>query len=349
MMQHKLLISELVSRGRIPATKEGARKWLIRFDVPFAEQQVQGGLAYAVILSGLPELERRAVLEHQVETVALHGGQYDEAAHAAYLAAPASVRAKAESRAAIMRVLRAFDQTTGWIESLSILDKEFDSNLLSKVTLKRYLKLVKDVDPINFAPALLPNHRTEGPPKAPTDDKAWSLFMTIIREAAPTIPLVQAWRDVRDIAKAQGLQWPSYSIVFRRWTALPMAQQFAARYGKTETVTVSAGNKGCQRAFWVTFARSKSRNTRHSTSRLLSEYGCHLKPCATREKSALPTEKTMADHLRLANTPESPRREIGDFIMTETAHDVYRSLDLVRKIGGPAMTIDCGHSRGGEV
>ena len=52
--------------------------------------------------------------------------------------------------------------------------------------------------------------------------------------------------------------------------------------------------------------------------------------------------------LRLANTQEQPRRETGDFIMTETAHDVYRSLDLVRKIGGPAMTMIAGIPGAGE-
>ena len=135
-----------------------------------------------------------------------------------------------------MRVLRALGLTTGWTDRLSVLEKKFGSNIPSKVTLKRYLKLVKNVDPVNFAPALLPDYRTEGGPKAATDDKAWSLFMTIVRDSAPTFPLVQAWRDVRDIAKVQGLKWPSYSTVFRRWTALPMAQQFAARYGKTETI-----------------------------------------------------------------------------------------------------------------
>ena len=80
-MQQKLLISELVGQGRISATKVGARKWLTRFGIPFAEHPVQGGVAHTVVLH-LPEQERRAVLERQVEALSLPSEQYDDAAHA---------------------------------------------------------------------------------------------------------------------------------------------------------------------------------------------------------------------------------------------------------------------------
>ena len=50
----------------------------------------------------------------------------------------------------------------------------------------------------------------------------------------------------------------------------------------------------------------------------------------------------MADHLRLAKTNDAPRRELGAFVMTETARDIHRSLDLVSQIGGAAMTMVAG-------
>ncbi len=51
----------------------------------------------------------------------------------------------------------------------------------------------------------------------------------------------------------------------------------------------------------------------------------------------------MADHLRLANATDAPpRRDPGDFAITETARDIFRSVDLVRQIGGAAMTMVAG-------
>jgi putative transposase len=229
-------VNRTLGIGDIPKDKTSALKWMRRNDIALTSIDVDGGKAFVVPLADLPKRERIAFLELEIERAGLNIGQYDDAAHVVYLSAPASIRAAAEYRASTVRVLRSLGVETSWNDRLVILRKKFGDDAPSKVTLKRYLALVKDVDPINFAPALMPKYKTHGAPKAATDDKAWSLFMTIVRDAAPTFPLVQAWRDVRDIAKAQGLKWPSYSTVFRRWTALPMAQQLAARYGKTETV-----------------------------------------------------------------------------------------------------------------
>lgn len=49
----------------------------------------------------------------------------------------------------------------------------------------------------------------------------------------------------------------------------------------------------------------------------------------------------MAELLRIANAQSRPRRQ-GDFVETETARDIYRSLDLVRTLPGPALTIISG-------
>ncbi|MFN9939108.1 MAG: DNA-binding domain-containing protein, partial [bacterium] len=91
------------------------------------------------------------------------------------------------------------------------------------------------MDPINFAPALLPRY-TGGRDGAPMSREAWAFFMTTIRDAGPQFPLRQAWRDVRDVARKRGWAWPSFPTVWRRWNALPIAAQLHARVGRDEAV-----------------------------------------------------------------------------------------------------------------
>jgi len=49
----------------------------------------------------------------------------------------------------------------------------------------------------------------------------------------------------------------------------------------------------------------------------------------------------MTQHLRIANAGIVPR-EIGDWAETETAQDIWRSLELVREVDQPAMTMIAG-------
>lgn len=71
--------------------------------------------------------------------------------------------------------------------------------------------------------------------RAPVSPEAWSCSLTILRDAAAEFPMRAAWRDVRDIAKLRGSDWPSFSTSYRRWSALPTSQRWAARYGHEET------------------------------------------------------------------------------------------------------------------
>lgn len=231
----KIAVQKLLGVGTIPQDRTAAKRWLDAQSVPFAICNLDRRRPVSVLLSDLPEQERLAVIERELVTAGLEMGQYDEAAHKEYLAAPASIRSKAEKRAAFVRELWIMGPDIGWSERLKILRKKFGDHTPSKMTLKRYLTAVKGVDPVNFAPALMPGYQTSGAPRSEVDDNAWSLFMTIIRDAAPTFPLKQAWRDVRDIAASKGWAWPSYTTAYRRWAALPVAQQRAARYGKAET------------------------------------------------------------------------------------------------------------------
>ncbi|WP_162497504.1 DNA-binding domain-containing protein, partial [Roseovarius dicentrarchi] len=160
-------------------------------------------------------------------------GTYDDDAHASYLAASASLRAKAERRAAMVRLLKAVGSEVSWGDRLRLVRAKFGTEGTDKRTLQRYLNTVEGVDPINYAPALLPGHKGS-PVRASTSNDAWRCFMTIIRDASKDFPLIQAWRDVRDIAAQKGWDWPSYATVFRRWSALTPAQQLTARLGREE-------------------------------------------------------------------------------------------------------------------
>ena len=228
--------NSVVGLGSIPTCRKNAKRWLERAGVAFTWLKTEGGDAPHISLADLPEPERIAYLEREITAKALPQGEYDDAAHSAYLAAPVSIRSEAERRAAYVRILTKLGVSVGWDERLRILRNEFGENTPSKVTLKRYLKAVKGVGPINFAPALMPDYKTGGAPRVELSDEAFSLFMTIVKKAAPTFPLKQAWRDVRDIAKVNGLAWPSFPTVYRRWKALPLEQQLVARNGKSNTV-----------------------------------------------------------------------------------------------------------------
>lgn len=52
------------------------------------------------------------------------------------------------------------------------------------------------------------------------------------------VPAQQAWRDVRDVAKVRGWDWPSFPTIYRRWAALPEADKLYARHGREKPASV---------------------------------------------------------------------------------------------------------------
>lgn len=232
-------VKRLCGIGRIPLDRTSASAWLKRFNVQIAVENCNGGRREVVNLSDLPERERRAFLDGRIAAQGLAPGNYDDAAHTAFLRAPASQRAKAERKAEIARYLLSIRPHAGWPDRLAMVQEKFGKDGTSKPTLKRLLAQVKGTDPINFAPALLRERRKRGN-VAPITRDAWSFFMTTIRDAGPDFPLMQAWRDTRDVAKARGWDWPSYPTVFRCWDALPVAQKLEARFGKARAAKLLA-------------------------------------------------------------------------------------------------------------
>ena len=228
-----IAVNSLAGVGRIPNHRTSASRWLRRHGVPTSWRSGKGGRIEVVSLADLPEPERRAYLERDLAACRLEPGAYDDAAHAAFAAAPPSLRAKAERRAAIVRLLLSVRERAGWPERIRLVRERFGVKGTSKKTLKEYLKAVDGVDPINFAPALLPGYRPTSA-RAEISEEAWRFFLTTLRDAGPSFPLKAAWRDVRDVAEARGWAWPSYATVHRRWEALPEAQRLAARHGREE-------------------------------------------------------------------------------------------------------------------
>lgn len=224
-------VSSIVGLPYIPSTKRGIHDWLKRNCIPLAEE----GNRFTFNLSDLPEDVRRAFIERQCEAKGLPAGTYDDDEHARLMAAPAGMRAAAERAAAIARYMVPRRGVVAWTYLVAQVRAEFGAKGCSEATLRRILDDVTGVDPINFAPALLANHKGKTA-RADLTYWAWSFFMTTIRDAGEEFPLKQAWRDVRDVAPATGWQWPSYPTVFRHWQSLPPAQRLHARLGHAEAV-----------------------------------------------------------------------------------------------------------------
>lgn len=97
-------VQSLPGVGRIPAHRTSAAKWFVRNGVSVDILENDGRKPQAVTLSDLPAPERLACLERSIATLGLPLGTYDDAAHEAFIQAPASMRENAERKAAMVRV-----------------------------------------------------------------------------------------------------------------------------------------------------------------------------------------------------------------------------------------------------
>jgi putative transposase len=225
-----LTVSDIVALPGLPNTPMGARKWLARQGIKTALR----GKRFEFSLADLPEEVRRALAERHVVEAELPPGDYDDEAHARLAAAPATVRALAERKAGIVYLLKSLPAGTSWADRLALVRKRFGAKGVSKATLRRYLKAVEGVAPVNYAPALLADF-TKGPPPKDISAEAWAYFLTTIRDAGPEFPLIQAWRDVRDVGAKRRWAWPSYPTITRRWAALPEVERVTLRRGAEAT------------------------------------------------------------------------------------------------------------------
>lgn len=225
------ITTDLMGLGSIPSSKPGCLAWLKRNGV----RAIKQGNSFAFNVFDLPASELKAYLSYRAEALGVDFGTYDDEAHSEFLKAPASLRDRAERDAAIAVYLVQIGDDCSWPERTELVQEKFGTERTSQTTLKRLLKAVQGVDPINFAPALLPAYRG-GAGRVDMSEDAWRFFMTTIRDASRDFPLKQAWRDVRDISPKMGWKWPSYPTVYRRWTELDEAQRLSARFGRADAV-----------------------------------------------------------------------------------------------------------------
>lgn len=217
--------------GCIPASKPACIAWLKRMGIAKTKQ----GNCFQYRLSDLPEDIRRAYWRRELDHLHVAQGGFDDAAHAAFMEAPAKARARAERKALIAVTLTGLRARGVKGEELfALVRQKFGKEGTSTAVLKRIERDVKGVDPINYAPALLDNYKTPTK-RAEFSEDAWRCFMTMIRDAAPDWPLMEAWRRVRDMGPVMGWAVPSYPTFYRRWQELSEAQRMHARLGRDET------------------------------------------------------------------------------------------------------------------
>lgn len=235
-----LTVCDIVGMPSVPGTNRGVRDWLKRLEAPLAE----AGNRFIFTLSDLPPEVRRSVIERDISAAGLPLGTYDEEAHRAFFDATPKMRDAAERKAAIARDLMTIGTHLTWSERISILRGRHGDEGTSKPSSMRISKAVEGVDPINFAPALLADYSRDGAPKAGLSDTAWTLFLTIIRDAGEGFKIKSAWRDVRDLSVQFSWQWPDFVTVWRGWNALPDAQKLHARIGHSEAVIIDTWTYG---------------------------------------------------------------------------------------------------------
>jgi putative transposase len=227
----RLAVSDIAGVAGVPGTNRGVRDWLKRLCIPVGTV----GNRFTFHLSDLPDSVRQAFLARAVATAGLEPGAFDDVAHAAFLEAPETMRAEAERRAAIAVFLLKLGDAVTWAERAALATDKFGPEGTSIPSLKRLSRAVEGLDPINFAPALLRDQKG-GAPRTDMSDDAWAYFLTTIRDAGPQFPLLQAWRDVRDVAKVRGWAWPKAVTVYRRWNDLPEAERLVARLGRDAAI-----------------------------------------------------------------------------------------------------------------
>lgn len=226
-------VKSLLGVSCIPRDRTSATRWLIRQGLAVRCGWGNGGAYEFVSLTDLPAEVRVAFVQRECERGGLPSGTYDDLAHERLAKAPPKMRAEAERKAAVARLLLTAGAVLTLTEKVALVARELGEKGASPASLRRILSDVEGIDPVNFAPALLAGYRG-GLRKTELPGEAWSYFLTALRDGGEHYPLRSAWRDVRDLAVVQGWHWPSFPTVFRRWDGLSKAEQLTVRLGREE-------------------------------------------------------------------------------------------------------------------
>lgn len=170
-----IAVRSLLGIGGIPVDRTSAGQWLQRRGIKVQKAGATCRSPDQVALSDLPPPVRLAFTERQIATAGLAQGTYDDDAHARFFEAPAGMRAAAERAAAIARYMVPRRGVVQWADLVAQVRAQFGAKGCSDATLRRILDDVALVDPINFAPALLADHKGKTA-RAEISDEAWSFF-----------------------------------------------------------------------------------------------------------------------------------------------------------------------------
>lgn len=162
--------------GSIPASKPGCLAWLAKRGI----KNLKLGKSFHFRLADLPKNERYAYLEQSLKGTGNATGVYDEAAHDAFFAAPNALQDDAHRKAEMVLLLQSLGTEVGWSDRIALVQDKFGVKGTSQPRLKRLLKAVKGVDPINFGPALLPAYKGRTA-KAAMSEYAWDAFLAIVK------------------------------------------------------------------------------------------------------------------------------------------------------------------------
>lgn len=170
-------VKALCGVGSVPGHRTSASQWLRQAGIPLHIGTGNGGRFEYVLGRDLPTEVRRAYELRDIDNAGLPAGEYDDAAHDRFAEATPTMQATALRKAEIARFLiKCGGSYKGLPGMLCNAAREvFGSDGTDKMTLRRILRAVEGVDPVNFAPALLPAYAREGK-AAEMSPEAWAFF-----------------------------------------------------------------------------------------------------------------------------------------------------------------------------
>lgn len=121
-----------------------------------------------------------------------------------------------------------------WQEVFASIPVETGFEAPCEGTLINWSKMIDGVDPVNWAPALAPDWRQDGRPKAPCDPEAWDYFEKAIAASGRngTGPsLRKAHGKAKAEAARQGWTFPNYRTALRHWERLPAERRRVLQTG----------------------------------------------------------------------------------------------------------------------
>lgn len=202
-----VLVRSILGVGGLPSDRTSATRWLAARDVPVVVADGDGRKPEAVSLFDLPASVRRAYELRKAEAEGQEPRDYDDEAQARLLNATPAMQEAARRKAEIARLLtRAGATAAGGLsaELIRAAREKFGGKGTDQMTLRRILRAVDGVAPINFAPALLPDYKRDTAPRADMSPEVWSFFLTLLRDAYRDWPLTCAYDDVLDVAAKNG-------------------------------------------------------------------------------------------------------------------------------------------------